>query len=453
MTSVALTPVPQAKPTRSTLLLGGALVCGALSQAIFGFAVARWFSTEAAGSFFIGLAVLTLVGYLGRFGTEQLALREASPAWANGDFGAFREIAAWMNQTVIRATAVTSVLTLLALAAISFIAQPESLIDSPEVWLAVLAMGPLNMITTGCALLRSGDRLVASITARYLAVFAPALALLAIAVAIDRVPNSPMLAVAVSASIVAVIVWREVAHLTRDHLDAATTYVAPERRSAAAQLTSSTVLNAALTWTDRLILGAIAGTAAVGVYGVAWQLVLPFNLVHLLSGTISSPTFARLHAANQPAQLETTTRALSLANAAAAIVVAGVIVGASPLVLSFIGDAYSEALPLVIVLVVGQVVNLAAGQVGVLYAMAGADRALLRITGYSALLSIIVTIGLTIPFGAIGTATGVTIGLVAKNVSLAVAARTHLDIAPAFFLPRRHARTTGPVGAIVRMLT
>ena len=453
MTTVALTPVPHAKAARSTLLLGGALVSGALSQAVFGFAVARWFRTEAAGAFFIGLAVLTLVGYLGRFGTEQLALREASPAWANGDPGAFHVIASWMFRTVLRGTAVTSVLTLVVLAVIALVSKPESLVQSPEVWLAILAMGPLNLITTGCALLRAGDRLVTSITARYLAVFGPALGLLALAMAIDGLPDSPMLAIALSAAVVAAMVWREVSSLTKDHRDAQTDFVAPERRSAATRLTTSTVLNAALTWTDRLILGVIAGTAAVGVYGVAWQLVLPFNLVHLLSGTISSPTFARLHAASKPAQLETTTRALSLANAAAAVSVAAVIVAASPTVLSLIGDAYNEARSLVIILVVGQIVNLAAGQVGVLYAMAGKDTALLRITGYSALLSLIVTVGFTIPFGATGTAAGVTIGLVAKNVSLAVAARTHLDIAPAFFLPRRHARTSSPVGAIIGMLT
>lgn len=453
MTTVALTPVPHAKAARSTLLLGGALVSGALSQAVFGFAVARWFSTEASGAFFIGMAVLTLIGYLGRFGTEQLALREASPAWANSDHGAFQMIASWMNQTVLRGTAVTSVLTLAVLAGIALVARPESLVDSPEVWLAVLAMCPLNLITTGCALLRAGDRLVTSITARYLAVFGPALGLLALAVAIDGIPNSPMLAIALSATVVAVLVWREVSSLTRGHVDAPTNFEAPERRSAATQLTTSTVLNAALTWTDRLILGVIAGTAAVGVYGVAWQLVLPFNLVHLLSGTISSPTFARLHSANKLAQLETTTRALSLANAVAAIVVSSVVVTASPVALSMIGEAYNDARSLVIILIVGQIANLAAGQVGVLYAMAGKDNALLRITGYSALLSLIVTVGLTIPFGATGTAAGVTIGLIAKNVSLAVAARTHLDIAPAFFLRRRHDRTATPVGAILRMLT
>lgn len=453
MTTTSLAPARNGKAARSAAVLGGALALGALSQAVFGFAIARWFGPQATGSFFIGLAVLTLVGYLGRFGTEQLALREASPAWANSDYDAFRNIAHWMNRTTLRGTVVTSILTLVVLGVVTLVAAPESLVNSVEVWLAVASMAPLNMITTGCALLRAGDRLVVSVTARYLGVFGPALALLAVAVAVDEIPSSPMLAVALSATVVALLVWREVAALTRDRPVVPTEYVAPERRSAATQLTVSTVLNAMLTWVDRLILGAIAGAAAVGIYGVAWQLVLPFNLIHLLSGTISSPTFARLHAAQKLELLETTTRSLSLANALVALVAAGVIVLASPTVLSIIGEEYGSATSLVVILVVGQVVNLSAGQVGVLYAMAGLDRVLLRITTVSAAVSLIATIGLTIPVGATGTAAGVTAGLVVKNLSLALAASKHLGVAPAFFIPRQHVRSTRPVAAIVQMIS
>ena len=452
MTSVALSTPRRSKAARATVLLGGALLSGAIAQAVFTFAVVRWFTTETTGTFFIGLAVLTLVGYIGRFGTEQLALREASPAWANGEYQSFREIAAWMRQTVLRGTALSGLLTLALLAAIALIARPEALTNSPEIWLAVLAMAPISMVTTGCALLRAGDRLVASISARYLAIFILALALLALGVNIDVIPASPMLSLGLSAAVVSYFVWRDVTSLTEAKPTPTTEYVAPDRRSAAAQLTTSTLLTAALTWTDRLILGALAGTAAVGVYGVAWQLVLPFNLVYLLSGTVSSPTFARLYAAGELAKLETTTRALSLAHAVAATGLGALIIVATPTVLNFVGDEYGDVQLLTIILIVGQVINLSAGQVGMLYAMAGQDSALLRITGYSTLISLIAIFGLTIPFGATGTAVGVTVGLVTKNLALAVVARTHLDIAPTFLLPKRQERASGPVRAIVEML-
>lgn len=422
-------------PRTVFVLLGVTMLTGAASQALFGLAVARWFVTETAGAYFIGLALMTLVGYLGRVGTEQIALRDASPVWSVGDRSGFGAISSMLARTTLTTSAVSLVLCLTAVGIISLVAQPAVLRESPEIWLAIAALLPMNLLATGCALLRAGGLMAPSIAYRYLAVFAPALLIVAAARAIEVIPDSPTAATLLTSMIAAVFVWRRVQSMGL-HTGGSRSF--RQVQSSAIRLTAATALNAALTWTDRIILGALVGAAAVGIYGAAWQLIMPFNLIFLLGGTISSPIFARLHAQKDLAHLESVTRSLSLAMFGAALAAGVAIIVASPTILGFLGEGYETGTTLIAILVVGQVINLGAGPIGNVYAMAGRDDILLRVTAASALLSIGTTIGLTAALGSTGTALGVTLGLVAKNVSLVLLANTHVGISPIAGLRRQH---------------
>lgn len=436
---MTISPTKQRPARASTAFVGIAVAmgAGAGSQGLFALLSARWLPDTQIGAFFIGLSIVTLVGTFGRLGTEQLSLRDASPAWSDSDNERFASVVRTMYRAVVAGSVIASLLTLAGLGAVAIAFRPAALSSTIEIWLAVPTLVTMNLVTTGGSLLRSADRLLTSVLYRYLAVFAPALAIVAVSVRFDSVPNSPMLAMLVTSTLVAGFTWRQVfALINASAPDDSADF--GNYRQAAMRLMVSNGLNVALSWSDRIILGAIAGTAVVGIYGVAWQLVLPFSLLLVLSSTITSPTFSRLHAADRLGPLETTARTVSLWMLVAAIATGVGLVLASAPILSRLGDGFEAAQPIVVILVLAQIVNLGAGPIGQLYIMSKRDDVLVGVAAVSAAVSVLSTTALTLGFGPNGTAAGVAIGLAAKNISLVALAPRLLGVAPVVFLRRQH---------------
>ena len=431
-----------ATPTRvsgrpSGLFLGVALATGlgAVFQALLSLFSARWLSDVQVGAYFIGLSIVTLGGMLGRLATEQLALRDASPAWSTGDRERFNTVARTMLRVSLLGSLSVGTAILIGLYVIFIVLRPDALVHHGEIWLSPAVLVGMNLVATGCALLRAADRTIASVLSRYLGVFAPAFAIVAVSAKTGWIPASPMFAVLLSSTLVASTTWTQ---LTKIGGDSTSPVKFAQYRDSATRITVSGFLNAALTWSDRIILGVIAGVASVEIYGVAWQFVLPFGLIAVLAGTISAPSFSRLHVAGDLAQLETAIRSISLWMFGAALLTGlGLLVASSP-VLNYLGSSFGDAQPVVAILIVGQIVNLGAGPIGDLYVMVKQDNVLLRVSAMSAAVSLVATIALTAGFGINGTAAGVALGLIVKNVSLVVIAPKLLGIAPVVFLRRRH---------------
>jgi len=165
-----------------------------------------------------------------------------------------------------------------------------------------------------------------------------------------------------------------------------------------------------------LIAGLMLSSEELGLFKSSQQMAMLISFVLIVINAILPPRFAKLNHTGEYEELE------RLARKGASL---GVLV-ASPLiimclffphsVLTLIGDEFSEAAPLLQLLALAQMVNLATGSVGFILAMTGHERIMKNIAWLSSVVGVLLLLVLIPPFGAMGAAVGVAVILVMQNL-------------------------------------
>lgn len=170
---------------------------------------------------------------------------------------------------------------------------------------------------------------------------------------------------------------------------------------------------------DVLILGALAGVEAVGLYGAAARIASVNVFVLGAVNQLAAPMMARAFHGGRPAQVGAILRRAMLWSA----------VGALPLFLPMVlfpealirlafGPGFAEGADLLRVLAFGQFVNAATGPVGFALLMTGRERTYAWVTGAAGTATVLGCL-LAIPaFGAMGAAVVTTLAVASLNVSL-----------------------------------
>lgn len=170
--------------------------------------------------------------------------------------------------------------------------------------------------------------------------------------------------------------------------------------------------------TSALMLLALAGPTAVGLYQPASRGSDLIALVLLAVNTAIAPTLARLFAEHKTRQLEHTvarsTRMITLISLPIAL--AFILFG--NVFLAVIGPEFAAARTALAILSVGQLVNAATGTVGTLLNMTGHERDVARAVGVSAVLNVALNALLIPRFGLEGAALATALGTLLWNVLL-----------------------------------
>jgi O-antigen/teichoic acid export membrane protein len=172
-----------------------------------------------------------------------------------------------------------------------------------------------------------------------------------------------------------------------------------------------------------LLLGLFATAEEAGLYRVADNIASLLSLTLIVINSVIGPRIAGLYAEgklDELSHLAKNTARLAL-GVSLPIIIAVLVFGEWILQFLF-GRAYTEAYLVLVVLVVGQVVNIATGSVGLIMNMTGHEKSALNTWS----LALIVTIGLgamLVPyFGALGAAIAATVATIVWNVLLLVKA-------------------------------
>src|SRR5581483_8068400 len=118
----------------------------------------------------------------------------------------------------------------------------------------------------------------------------------------------------------------------------------------------------------------------------------------------------------------------------------------APLVLTIFGTGFASAEWQLRVLLLGQIVNAAAGSVGWLMLLSGHHNVAARISGWVALIHLVLLAVLTPVFGTVGAAAATTLTLSLWNVWLHAAVVRDLNIHPSIIFTLRSARAGGASG-------
>lgn len=166
------------------------------------------------------------------------------------------------------------------------------------------------------------------------------------------------------------------------------------------------------------VLASVDQVEAAGVYALAATMAKSLLLVQSVGWQTLSPFFARSWLESGPTKwLERRVRGVaSVSTLMAALVGVLVLVGMELVLPSLVGGGYSEAVPTALVLSVGIVISIAAGQCGMVLNLTGNQKsaAVAAVTGLI-VAALVVPLG-SVAAGAIGAAVGSSAGMVTTNV-------------------------------------
>ena len=169
---------------------------------------------------------------------------------------------------------------------------------------------------------------------------------------------------------------------------------------------------------DIVIVGALRGARDAGVYAAASKTATLVSFVILAVNAAAAPQFASLWALGRVDDLQRlVTRLAGVIFWPSLAISVGIAALSGPL-LGLFGSGFQEAQPALLVLLVAQVVNAAAGSVGYLLTLTGHHREATRALGLSALACIILAGIGVLAFGLVGAALGTMMGFILWNGSL-----------------------------------
>lgn len=126
--------------------------------------------------------------------------------------------------------------------------------------------------------------------------------------------------------------------------------------------------------TDRLMLGALQDMESVGLYSVAVQMAMVVNFTLIGLNQAIAPLVAERHDSNRSEELQKTLlHATNIATVGSLLIVAALIV-LGPIVLAVFGPEFSASYVPMIILAIGQLLNVASGPVGTVLSMSRRER-------------------------------------------------------------------------------
>lgn len=390
-------------------------VLGAGLSFVLNLVLARKLGADGAGIYFLALTIAVFASVIGRLGMDNSLLRFVASGAAAGDWkrvtGVSRQGVA---VTAATSAAVASVLFFLApWISTGVFRQPE--LVAPLRFLA-LAIIPLSLLNIMAQMLKGMKRIQQGIIIQSVALPTAILGLLAIfsftALDVTRVTLlygiSTLLVLAIG-----MVFWHysvPIGGFSRGKFDFKLLM------STSFPLFWGAAMNLVMASTDTFMLGIFKDEATVGLYNIAARTALLTGYVLMAVNSVVAPKFAALYAQGGREELGGVARNASAIITLATLPVLLVFILAPGAVLRLFGPEFGKAAPALVILSLGQFINVITGSVGYLLMMCGQERALRNNIILMTILNVILNILLVPPFGIIGAALAMASSLALMNV-------------------------------------
>ncbi|MGI3060998.1 oligosaccharide flippase family protein [Vibrio alginolyticus] len=200
--------------------------------------------------------------------------------------------------------------------------------------------------------------------------------------------------------------------------------------SSAKQVWVGSIFTNVLQWGSLVIAGFFISTAEIGLLAAAQRTSLLIGFVLITINFVVAPMFASLYKERQMLKLQNLSRLACRANVGLAILPVIICTLFPEFVMQFFGEEFLAAAPLLVVLSLGQLVNVATGSVGFLLLMSGHERTMKYITISSGTVSICLLVTLCQMFGVIGAAWAMAIGMAIQNLAALYFVKRYLGFFP-----------------------
>jgi O-antigen/teichoic acid export membrane protein len=413
---------------RKAGLAFSALAAGAALGFVCNLLWARFLGPAGIGAIFLGITIVAIGATLGRAGIDNVALREASIRYRDGDTAALVALNRRARSTVLGCCIAVSMAIWLVASSLPMSDDIRSLLGPA---LPVLLIG----LPASALLILQGEFLKACgapALGTFLQVaFMPVLVILGLLGA--SLVTSVTVIVAAWVQTVATILAAATATATwlrrygmAEEPDSY--WNTPRLFRAGMPFLSIAGTSLFLTWTDLVVLGAWSDSATVGVYGVATRIISLMTFILIAANSVTAPKFATLAGRSDHSQLQSVAQTSTFWMTAVATPLTLLLMLWPEMVLGLFGPGFATgAMPLRI-LAAGQFVNVATGSVGFLLMMTGHERILRNVMLVAAVANLIGNLVLVPEFGAEGAAVATALSVAILNIAAYWQVRRRLQI-------------------------
>lgn len=407
-----------------TLQAGLLLGLGAALQFVFNIVVARSLGAKEAGTFFLAFTLLSITAMISRFGLDQSAVKFIAPLYTQKNFSALNGLKNLILKIILVSNLFLGLLLFIGSNTIA-----EKVFNDPGLGVQIkivsfiLPFFSLSFIFN--EILRGLKKIKEAVFIKQVSIYA--LSILFI-VALSRYFNDKVAIISVLAASV---------------LTATAGYILVRKFTPAIKptpfnisilfRTSLPLLVVALSmqileWSDVLILGAYRDSSEVGIYTVALRTGFIISFVLQAVNTISAPVFADLYSQGKLVQLGDLVKSLTRIMAAATLPVLLLFLLLPELILSIFGPEFREASVALVIIAIGQYINVALGSVGYLLSMTGHERPLALTVALVGFMNIVLNLILIPIYGFVGAAIATSVSIAVQNISLFIIVYKKLGI-------------------------
>lgn len=391
-------------------------VGGAALALLFNAIVARSLGADGTGIYFLAFAIITVCSMVSRFGLDTAVIKVVGRDHDKQDSGAMRGLYRGSASAVLAIGCVIAAATWLFAPEIA-----ERVFDRLELTGALRHLAPaiplLALLNVQAAFFLGIHRASAAISLQN--VLVPAIAIAMMLVVLE--PSDPkVVSTTYSLSVLlacgaGMLTW----YLVSGPGKGRPSYVRiPELLSIAPAMLMAKFMNRiVMRWVAVILLGYWASSGDVGQFAVATRLTLVMSFALVVANAVVAPRIARQFSEGDISGMA---RVGSLATRMALVLSSPVIViflVFPDWTMSLFGSEFRSAAPILVILAIGEVVNVLTGPVGFLLQMTNHEKDFRNCTVLGALSQLLLCILLIPKNGAIGAAVAMALSLAVTNLS------------------------------------
>ncbi|MDO6565139.1 flippase [Amphritea sp. 1_MG-2023] len=400
-----------------------ARIIGAILVFVMTLLFARWLGPEDFGLFSLGLTIMTIMAVIARWGTDQVLLKQV---------GAHYELDPVIANSYVRKSIKLIIILSLIFTIITTIFHEELSIfifNKPEFSYPLLWFGLLLGIFSlnyalGEALKGIGKTVLASYLQNALAILLT-ITISMILFLIEKVNLINLIQAlflgTIIAFLVTIIMW------SRQSLKGSSkeiTVFSIFKEGYPMLLISSGAL--VMAWTDTLVLGILATSEEIGIYTVATKIALISSLLLFAMNSITAPKYAKFYNERNFYELRRLAQNSSKILLLLIFPPTLLILIFPEVLLSLFGDEFIVGVNVLMILAVGQFINVASGSVGYILTMTDHENEMTKIMIITALINIVLSIVLIHIYSFIGVAVATAMSVSIWNIWAAITIKSKL---------------------------
>ena len=400
---------------RGSLVAFFAKVAATLTSFAFHIVLARALGVQQTGVFFLAIALVTISGVISRLGLDNALLRFTSGHAVAQEWPEIQAIYHRALGVVIVSAGITSLVLWLISPWMSEHLFSEPDLAGPMRYMS-LAIIPISMISVHSQLLKAIKRVgISVLTQNALLLGLVMVGLLILPHELHTLEMAQLYAVAaLITAVITAIIWRRARPGTRRTKN---DYSFGELFSSSAYLYVSSIMNSVvMPWAALILLGIWGVASDVGRFGIANRTATLISFALLVINSIAAPKFAELFRQGDAASVRSTAQMATLLMMLFVSPVVVLFLAAPAWVMGLFGANFKAAAPMLVILTLGQVVNVAAGSVGYLLMMSGHERKYRNATLIAGTINLLLGFVLIPMFGALGASVSTAVSVAAVNI-------------------------------------